>query len=588
MKAYGLNWPAGTDALSAEFAFIRAGGYIEHGGKRYGEGLFSHYRAAQQILWSEDDAHRWSDLILKTILDERITVIQGCRDSSKTRTVSKYALLDYFIFPQETLILMSSTDTRGLEMRVWGDIKDLHRRALEKFPYLSGNPIDAKHGIFTDMLDETGDVRDMRKGIICVPVLDSEGNETKSLEKFIGAKQKRRRLIADEAQFLSINYLKILSNLDKGDFKGVFMGNPMGQGALDKIAEPEGGWETIAEPEKTTTWRNKFDGITISLVGTDSPNFDPDRPKHYPYLVDADDVAKVLKRYGPDSIEFFSQIKGVRKVGLNAHLVLTAEMCQRNHAFDKCLWGHGKITKVMGIDAGYGGDACETIILEFGDDSTGNPVVRFTEPEMIPISLNSPMTPEDQIAVAAKARCDAYGIPPANVGFEAGMRATLAISFARIFSSAVNAILAGGPASERPVSNDLFIDDEETGQRRLKRCDEHYVKRITEMWFAVRVGVECGQVREMPQSVVKEFSEREWTWATQNRYELETKEDFKQRNGYSPNKADAAAIAMEMALRLGLRLARLDVADGPGDDFFDEDARKYRELIQGALLNHGH
>src|ERR1041384_100047 len=160
---YGLEWPEGSHPLEIEFAMIRNGGYFEG----YGEGLFQHYKNAQTLIWPEEDHHRWSDLILRTILEERLTVIQGCRDSGKTRGVSKFVLVDYFCFPFDTLTLMSSTDVRGLELRVWGDLKDLWDRAVARFDWLPGNPVDSKHGIFTDALDDDNNLRDMRRGIIC-------------------------------------------------------------------------------------------------------------------------------------------------------------------------------------------------------------------------------------------------------------------------------------------------------------------------------------------------------------------------------------------------------------------------------------
>jgi hypothetical protein len=529
-------------------------------------------------------------LILRTIMEERLTVVQGSRDGGKTRTLVKWALIDYMVFPNETLFLVSSTDVRGLELRIWGDLKDLWSRASERFDWLPGNPVDSKHGIFTDALDDNGDIRDMRRSLICIPVLDSEGNETKLLEKFLGVKQKRRRMLCDECQFLPSKYLNVLSNLDKGDFKSAFTGNPLGQRALDKVAEPESGWDNHPEPQKTTTWRNKFGGVTINLVGTDSPNFDPNRPKDYPYLMDAEDVERVRTRFGPDSIEFYSQIKGVRKSGLNPRIVLTPEMCKINGAYEPCVWSGEEITNVLGIDAGYGGDACETILIQFGKDSARNPVIKFHEPEVIPVNLNDPSTPEDQIAMQTKRKCEVLKVPYSNVFFEAGMRATLAISLARILGSEVNAVNAGGPATTRPVSDDLFVDDlDRPGAKRLKRCDEHYSKFVTEMAFAIRLLVECKQARELPKSVVKELAEREWVWARGERYELETKEDFKLRCHYSPNRADACSYAVEGARRLGFQIGRVP-ADGDNgklfDDWLEKEMDSHRQFMRKRELTY--
>ena len=125
MLKYGITWSPNSNPLKIELEFIRNGGFLTVSGQKHGAGLFEHFKAAMTLCWPEDDHHRWSDLILKNLLENRITVVCGSRDSSKTRTVSKWALIDYWCSPNDTLILMTSTDTRGLEMRVFGDIKSL-------------------------------------------------------------------------------------------------------------------------------------------------------------------------------------------------------------------------------------------------------------------------------------------------------------------------------------------------------------------------------------------------------------------------------------------------------------------------------
>jgi hypothetical protein len=229
------------------------------------------------------------------------------------------------------------------------------------------------------------------------------------------------------------------------------------------------------------------------------------------------------------------------------------------------------------------------MFLQFGNDALGRTIVKFHEPEIIPINLNSNMSPEDQIAMGVREKCEGLRVPPANVAYEAGMRATLAVSFGRIFSGQAEAVNAGGSATDRPVSDDLFVDDDEKsiGQKRLKRCNEHYSKFITEMYFSVRGIVEAKMARELPKSVVKEFSEREWIWARGTKYELETKEDFKKRWNYSPNKADATAIAVEKARRLGLMVSR---QDGPGvkvepDNWLEKEMDNHRQFMQKRELS---
>ena len=571
--------------------FIRAGGYITIKGKRYGEGLFAHYRALQKVIWPEDDHHRWSDLMLSTILENRLTAITGARDSGKTYcALSRFGLTDYFVFPEETLILISSTDLRGLQMRVYGAIKDLHKRAKERYPWLPGFVLESKFGIFTDQLSDNCLTRDMRKGIICIPCLDRKGAWVGGLEKFVGIKQKRRRLLGDEVQFMHAQYTEVLSNLDEGDFKGVFVGNTLAnRKALDKIAEPVEGWEMRPQPTKTDVFRNKFDGITIQLVGTDSPNFDdpPEAPIRFPYMVNRKSEERVGKRWGRDSEQYHSQISGLRKTGLFMHKVLTEDMCRRNGAFSQVVWQGEQTTKVYACDMAFGGDRGVSGWCEFGTVVGGGTVLRVNPPSEIQISVET--DPEDQIALFIRKDCEALDIPGANVFFDAGMRATAATALAKLFSPEVNAVNFGGNPTKRPVCSDEYVLDGQNGAKRLKRCDEHYDRFISELWFSVRYAVLSQQLRELPQDVASEFYEREWTKGKGDRYELETKEEMKLRCGYSPDLADWLAIAVEGARRLGFMIETLPEFQGQNktdDDYLAKEVAKHRQERKRMTLTY--
>jgi hypothetical protein len=571
---------------------IRAGGYVLSGGRKCGKGSFYHTRQAWSLIWPEHDHNRWSDLCLRTICEERITVMQGTKDSGKTCGMSKWGLTDYWTSPNDTLTLVSSTGMRELKLRIWGEMSSLFKSAKERYPWLAGKMSNTQVGIFTDLLDENSDVRDIRRGIICVPCIGGEG-EWIGMDRYVGIKQKRRRLLGDEMQFMHAMYVNVLDALDKGDFKGVFSGNPIGGNgkALDKIAEPEGGWTSLGEITKTTTWRNKYGGVTVQLVGNDSPNFDANRPKDYPYLTNEADLKRIEQRNGKDSAQYWTLGLGVRKVGIDLYRVLTEEMCQKHGAFGPVIWsGMQTKTKVYGIDAGFGGDPCEVIDVTFGETADGVMVIEFSPTRTIPISVSSSISPEDQIAYYVKEDAARLKIPDSNIYFDAGMRATLAISMARVLSASVNAVNFGGPATDRPVTNDTFIDDPKTGLKRLVLCNEWYSKFVTELWYSVRQLVECGQARELPKDVAKEFSLREWRWVPGplgQRYELETKPEFKARNMYSPNKADVASIAVEGARRLGFVIEKSKPADSSADDdWFERAHEQHRRVMQKSELRY--
>ena len=454
-------------------------------------------------------------------------------------------------------------------MRVWGCVKQLFSEAKERHPWLPGHVLESLHGIFTDEISEDSPVRDIRRGIICIPCLDRAGSWTGGLAKFCGIKQKRRRLLGDECQFMHSEYLTILSNLDKGEFRGVFVGNALANmKALDKISEPIEGWANHPDPTKTEVFKNRYGGVTITLVGTDSPNYDfpEDEPDKYPYLVSRTDEKSVGDRYGRNSEQYYSQIAGFRKPGLFAHRVLTDEMCRQNGAYESCIWQGEETIKVYACDMGFGGDRCVVIWGEFGKDVSGRTLLRFNPPSVIPISVDTEA--EDQIALYVRKECEALGIPGSHVFFDAGMRATAATSMAKLFSPETNPINFGGSPTKRPVSADEYVVDRQTGAKRLKRCDEAYIKFVTELYFSVRLAVLARQIREIPHEVVDEFAQREWTKEKGDRYEIEPKEETKKRTGISPDLADCAVILVEGARRLGFMIESLPEYEGAnkGDD----------------------
>ncbi len=567
-SAFGFDFEPNETLIDAHILLIREG---EDFLKKQGRSLFYHYRELQSLLWPSYEHHEWSDLMLKTILENRITAVMGPKDAGKTHVMSRFALADYFCFPKETLILMSSTDIRGLELRVFGEVKSLYEQAKEIWPEAPGNPVDSLHAIFTDAIDEDSEIRDTRRGLICIPVLDSTG-QWKGLSKWVGIKQKRRRVLADETQFYAAPYLSSLANLDKGDFKGVFVGNPIGEGdPLDKIAEPVDGWDSLPEISTTTVWTNRMGGTTINFVGTDSPAIK--HPGQYKYLINQADIDRIIGYWGKESSEFYNQAFGVRRPGVSLRRVVTRDMVMQFGAQGEVIWRDSNTTKGYAVDAGYGGDRCVGGDFEFGTDINGQSVFVLGKPRIIPVRLYPKSTPleqrilpEDQIAEFVKADCEKLGIPAANVFHDSTGRGSLGTSFARLWRHDCNPVEFGGSPTPRPVCSDLFIYDEKLRQKRLKRCDEHYSKRVSELHFSVRYIIEGRQMRGLTNEVVDELCAREWKRVKGDKIEVESKDETKERIGRSPDLGDFASIAVEGARRLGFQIARFESAQVAKED----------------------
>lgn len=582
---YNLHWQDGTDHLEIELLMIQKGGQFYHQGVLCGNGLFFHYKAAEIFAWPDEYHNRWTDLILSEILNNTITAIMGPKDTGKTRRCSKYALIDYWAFPHNTLFLISSTTLQMLEQRVWGDIKSLYRRAKLLHSWLPGHVLDSKKAIVTDNLDEdTVNVRDMRKGIVCA-ACKNESDEYQSIAGYVGVKQARRRHIGDEFQFMGPGMFDSIANMNSGDYKGIFPGNPIGQDdPLDQIAEPECGWDELPAVTTTTTWNNKrFTSSnckcrTICLYGPDSPAIqEPDGEKKYPFLLNKDSIERVIAGYGLNSHQHISQGLGIRKPGLTAKRVIRMEDCRRYGAMDIPFWDGSPRTKIFALDAAYGGvggDRCVGGHGEFGRTVDGVQVLRLYEPQIVPISLLMDVAPEYQIAKWWKKYCDLHGIPVENGFFDSTGRGSLGPPLAQIVGVMINAVEFGGKPSDRPVSEDEWIVDQKTRKRRLKLCSEHYVKFVSELWWTSRLAIETGQLKGLTKATIDDGSKREWMETDGNKIMVESKKEMKVRTGVSPDLWDWVVTMVEGARRRGFKIRKMAN---------EEETSSNREWVQAAI-----
>lgn len=595
ISKYGCEWPAGTLPIAIEMGAIRRGGSWEHRGKQCGMGLSHHYEAMRNILWPDLHDHRWHQLCRDEILKNKVTVLMGPGSCGKTHEASWIYLCEYFCFPEETCVLVSSTHIDGLRLRVWAEMTMLWQQAVDLYGWLPGHLLDSKLLLSTDSIEEDEfderRVRDWRKGIKGIPCM--QNGTFVGLGKYAGIKQKRMRLIADEAALMGSTFLSAFANLNKNiDFRAIVLGNPNDPNdPLGKAAEPLDGWSTHMEPDKTAVWKTRFmEGTCVNLIGTDSPNFDypEDQPDKFPELISRRKIKETLSFFDKDSFEYYSQCIGSMKIGVLSRRVLTRDMCRQHRAQEDVTWKGTPLTRVYAVDAAYGGDRCVGGYVEFGEDIYGTQILNVVKPNLIPIKVGLKKEPEDQIADRVRADCETVGIPPENMGHDSTGRGSLGTAIARIWSAQTNPVEFGGKPTDRPVSQDMYIFDPKTKQRRLKLCSEHYSKFVTELWFSVRYAVEAGQVRNLPEDVMEEFCMRQWENVKDDKKEVETKEKMKERVGRSPDLADWLAICVEMARRRGFQIAKLanSQSEEVNLEWMEDLKRKKRELRESYSLSY--
>lgn len=549
------------------------GEWTDSKGVKHGLGLKKHYQNLYQILWPHLKHHRWADLMQEHFVKEKYIGVMGPASSSKTHEAAKFALATYYVWPDETTVLCCSTTHKMLELRVWGEIKKLHKaaRQLHGEDVLPGELTQSQQRITTSN-EDGNDGKDFRNGISAVAC--KPGGHFVGLGDYIGVKNKNVMLVADEASLMPKVFVDAVSNLNKNPrFVLIALGNPKDPNdALGTICEPVNKWDSADETEKTKTWRTRFrNGICIQLVGTDSPNFDvPEgQPVPFPFLITREKIAEDISYYTRNSLQFMMMNLGMMPKSGSYRRVITEEACEKFNATAQPIWLNNDRLKIGCADIAYGavgGDRCIFIELQMGMDVQGRQILSMIG-EHVVIPVNAKLGfPADQAASSIMAECVRRGIKPENFAYDGSGRSDFAAAAARIWSPEIIALWFGGSATERPVSADMPD----------RTCKEHYEKFVTELWFSPKYAIEAGQIRGMTKELIDDGCMREYGISRTKKIEIEPKEITRERMGRSPDIFDAFVVGVELARQRGFvisKLGQMNHKDG-GKKWLDDLLKK--------------
>lgn len=600
MEKYGFTWKKTEPPLNVELAMIRK---LYHSPDK--SQLLQHYLNAHKLLLPEDAQHRWFRLGMKSMIENCVSVFMGPASSNKTYIFAVHSLIDFFAFYRNSLGIISSTDMKSLEIKVWGRVKTLFNRCRRNHGWLPGYILDSAKAITTDETDDDNEVaREINCGIVCVACVS--GGRFVGMGKFQGAKPPHSpgkfdgilKHYGDEAAVMQPSFLDAYSNWMVNNsgplkaFKGVMGGNPTDiSDPLCVAAEPVGGWDSFIDTKKTQEWTSRwYDAHVVAFDGRDNPNRD-EPINSFPFLISDGFIELMRKTYGEDDWHFWQQAVGKPSRGMVSNRVITIGMCENGHAFDSAVWLSNDFQDIYALDPAYGGgDRCVGGRVRMGTLIDGTKAIEVFEPEVIPINLNSSVDVEDQIASHVFKECSAYNIPGGDCFFDSFGRGTLSNHFGKFFGEKLpTPVDSGAKPTTRPVRFNLYVD-EKNGSKRLKRCDEEYSKFVTEMWFSTREAIRMQQIRGLPRNVAYEGQLRMFKVVTGNRTEVEPKDDMKERTGKSPDLYDWFAIAVEGCRQRGFEIKSIG-SDGPksekeDDDWFDKEASEWHKALKSGLLKH--
>lgn len=172
---YNVWWEPLVHPALVEMDCIRMGGrWKKKNGEMAGEGLEFHFRRLMQILWPEllweSNGYKnyWAEECLKAYVSTQWLGVLGCAAAGKSAFFGAIALADWYCRPHDTTVMVTSTDLKALELRIWGMIKKYHKNAVQRCPWLPGHIIEGKQMLLADSRDEAEEGRDFKAGIVAI------------------------------------------------------------------------------------------------------------------------------------------------------------------------------------------------------------------------------------------------------------------------------------------------------------------------------------------------------------------------------------------------------------------------------------
>lgn len=580
----GLRPPTQLDYHLAAFARRRVTegwGPVDHF-RWIAEHLFGKGKGDFEFVWTPQ-----VEAMITKYCEHDVCAVCGHASSSKSATSALWLVINFIADPYNFKGIVVSTDLKGARKRIWGTIEEMIY-ALPK-----GTVNIVKTGLVTPN-DPTGEKQfSERTGLELVA---GNKNKEKDAENKIrgyktgGVKGGRLCVVIDEGPGVADGIYEVFfSNVQKGNKNAqiIVLGNFDDPGSVfGQLCEPKEGWDTVVPDDES--WINSKDGVTIHLDGLKSPNW-------ISHLEGGDDIhqfslswkriQEMIDRGETDTLAWWRDVRSFpAPAGMKDGGVATLNELKMFKATEKVHPEEWKTKPILflGMDPAYvsGGDDPVLYPMATGELHTGEHVLCFYEPIVIPIDSNNKVRPPVyQIADYCASYCIKATTPKGNLGYDSTNDAFRQVFYVE-FGSEGFAVGFGGSASE-----DRWGKRGPNGEPPPRAC-EVFTNRVSELHGVFLAFLRAGRIRGIEQNskLCKQILTRKWRdqdyTGGKPKMRIESKRDMKQRTGgISPDHLDAAIIALATAVR---RL-RMTADTGP----LDKEARDMRryEKLQKRLIN---
>jgi len=491
-------------------------------------------------LWNHDELpeplmvkHPWAESMIQAVIKNKYVSIGGAASSGKSHTMAAWGILNWLAAPRDTLVLLTSTTLREARKRIWGSVISL-------LTVLEGAPFKIRDSIGNvAYVNENGTLIE-KAGLSLIAAERSKTRE--AVGKFIGIKQKNVILIADELSELSTAILQAgLSNLSKNpSFSLVGLSNPASRwDAFGEWSEPAKGWDSI-DPNTEDSWKTKWGGLYERYDGERSPNILAGETV-YPWLPTKEKIDEDKALLGQESRGYYRMVRAVFFDSDETDGVYSDAELVKSGAMGSIEW-EGTPTPIAGCDPAFtnGGDRTILYTGHVGYDKSGQFVCQLGEAISLSDDATNKAVPRSyQIVQQIKDECKKRKILPANLGIDStGAGSPLADILAAEFGDDILRVSFGGKASDKRVSTNSKLVG-----------NELYVNRVTELWFVGKEFCRTKQLFGITNELAQEVVGRKYDMVKGStlRMKLESKPEYKNRLGKSPDLADAAFICIDVA-----------------------------------------
>lgn len=594
IEKYGRLWTPRNGAvvtpLRIEMDAFLLGLTLEEGGL----GKATHYRNVVSTIWPTYAWHKWAELraqaFCKVNVEEdvetgnkfvrSVTGLAGGTDSGKSYDMAAWALVNWFVDPLNTMVIVVSTSKIDAKQRIWAALVKMYREA-HAVGIATGRLIESMDII--KLSDEEGKAIDPSVGVSDASsiMLLAAGDEYKddAQKRLQGKKNRRIVLIADELQDCSSSII----NEAVWGFKGAQELHIVGAGNPSSIFDPHGkfcepikGWMSV--DEETPNWKIKVAGIEGLALRFDSekdnPNqqsFDKGKGLRYPFLPKPNDVAVARKELGELNPQYWRKFRGFwPPADADDCTVVSDILLARHGALDKPIWD-GTPKDIAGIDPSYteGGDRFVFSHMKWGKLISGKWAIALEKQYVLNRRAGSQEDFQYEMIQQIHDLSMKLGIPNQWMGVDASAGGIFWSIGERELLKGWHAVSFAGAASELPVSAQYAMRNEATGKPQVGK--ELFHNMSSELCFVSRYFLECEQLKGITPDLAWEMTQRKYVRRTR-KIIIESKTDMKKRIGKSPDLFDSFSV--------GLFVARKVFGAMAGSEAIEEKKRLNKESFK--------